>query len=215
MVHWTVEKMLGGLTSPYETDFEPNYVDAETTPHPSNNAKIAQMLSDAYWAELTAFFDEVETYQNHYKTMTGVTLTNNSSWWGVGRLVGESDSQLRVRFAGRLLRLMAKPTPDAIEEFVESFIGASPGQVLVVENTTTGVVGGPYEPASFYVTFDFSLLEQVGIPPAKWPETIAAIDGVLDFLAAAGVYGRVLVTGGAVWDDPEAIWDDADTVWGS
>lgn len=213
MTHWTVAKMMEGLPSPYKSDYEPNYVDAETTPHPSNNAKIAQMLQDGYWQELSDFFDEMEDVQNHYKTMTGATLTAIAHWWGVDRDVDETDAELRVRFSGRLQRLLGEPTPDAIQAFVEGFLGAEEGDVDIIENAVGGDPANGYEPASFYVSFDFALLDQLGIAPSKWPTTIDAIDEILDFLAAAGVRGQVLVTGGAQWD--AATWDEPGDVWGT
>lgn len=197
----TTEDLLARLTSAYEP--------ARSTAG-SNLEKLMGAFAEGYWADVAQNIIDIRT-QSYYQTATGGALDRHVIMLGIVRGTGESDASLRLRFAGAIGRLRGNVTPDGILEFVEGFLGASHGDVHIIENTdpTTGV----YRPGYFQIEFDLALLGSLGFPAEDWVDVIEDINEILDTAAAAGVKGEVVFTGGAEWDSDT--WDTEGDAYGA
>lgn len=201
--------MMGHMTSAYTSQFEEVYVDAETTPHPTNLAKFFQALYDGYWAKAVADLDEIRT-QMHLPTMTGDNLDRWAKVVRLQRGVDEADNEFRIRIYGATRRLFGGVSPDSIIEFAEAVLGAEPGDITIVENIDPDL--GTYRAGYYTLEFSFSLLSQLGFDEVDFPDIVATLNEVLQQVSAAGVFGEVTTLGGAIWDTDT--WDDPEDLWG-
>lgn len=205
---YDVETLMDNLTSAFTTEYERNYVDAQTTPHPTNVAKLMQGFVDGFWADTAETISDIRT-NLHLPTMEGGVLDKWARVVNLERRLNETDAEYRIRISGAIRRRFAGTDANSIIEFAAAAIGADADDILYRENNSNN----PYVPAQFTIEFDLAILGGLGFNPSEYQAVVDLLDEVLTDMSAAGVKGNVVPAGGAEYDTDD--YDQPGDVYGS
>lgn len=198
-------------TSPYfdEEEIPGDILDAEfpvSMRRTSNNYRIAATFDNGYWSQIRENIDDFRT-QMFPKNMTGGVLDRYARTFGMLRKQDESDASFRIRVQGEIKKRIGGPEPDAILQFVESFLDADPGDVTIIENKDTN---DQFQNAFFRIIFSTELLGDLGFE-SPFTDEIDQIEQIIDRVAGAGVQTKVTLLTADEWDNTN--WDEG--IYGS
>lgn len=177
-----------------------------TTPYAqdpgTNNYKLLAAFYEGYWNETSNTNIPQLRDASHVPTQVGGQLDR---WAGMLRILrrdGESDEAFRIRIAGAIRRLYGGVTVNDIIEFAAGVTGASRTNFSITENSPDGTIVPPvgYQPASYYLNFDPTILSALGFQPSEYAAVVQTLSDVITQVSAGGVQATVNIGGGGTYD---------------